>query len=103
MKRDPLIELANWSLRELFIEFGLAEQHHLNQLAFLRLEIRQQSQGFKRLDWHGLRLVQKYNDFFAFSCKPQERVIDCLDQAMLVCIPVDLRAQFLCQSEQQAA
>ena len=48
--------------REMLVEFRLAEQHDLQQLVPVRLEVGEQPDLLQRLDRHRVRLVDQHHD-----------------------------------------
>ena len=55
--RDPLPQLLELRRRELVAQVRLADQHDLQQLRFLGLEVREHAQLFERAEAQVLRLV----------------------------------------------
>ena len=55
--RDPLSELLELRRRELVAQVRLADEHDLQQLRLLGLEVRQHAQLFERPEAQVLRLV----------------------------------------------
>ena len=49
LEDDPLAQLPHLARGELGVELGLAEQHHLEELALLGLEVGQQAQRLERV------------------------------------------------------
>src|SRR5205814_10289312 len=58
VKADPLAQLPDRILGELAVELRLTEEHDLQKLALLGLEIGEQAQSFKSVERHCLALVE---------------------------------------------
>ena len=102
MKPDALLQLAHGLVAQLLVQLWLAEHDDLEQLALLRFQVRQQAQRLQRLERHGLRFVQAYDDAFARPGEFEQGEVQRLEQRMLVVVAVEIDAQLLGQREQQA-
>ena len=103
LEGDSLAQLANRLARELAVELGLAEQHHLQQLALLGLQVGQQAQRLERLERHRLALVHAQHHAFALARQREQRAGDALEQVVLVGSGIDLHAELVGELEQQRA
>jgi hypothetical protein len=60
---------------QLVAQFGLADQHDLQQLAFLRFQVGQQAQQFQQLGRQRLRLVDDQHELLARGVARQQVVV----------------------------
>ena len=77
---------CRWRPRS-FVEFGLAEQHDLQQLVRLRLEVGEQPDLLQRLGRHGVRLVDQHHDPLARGVALDQRVLQCAQHRMACVLP----------------
>ena len=60
--RDPLAQLADLRLAQIFVQFRLPEEQYLEQLVLLRLEIRKQPDLLQGRDRHALGFLHEHDD-----------------------------------------
>ena len=58
---DAFAQLPNLRLAQVFVQFGLTEQHDLQQLVLLGLEVGKQPDLFQGRDRHALRLFHEHH------------------------------------------
>ena len=68
---DAFSQLSDSQFRQLDIQFGLAEKHHLQQLVLICFEVTQQTYLLERLDRHALRFFDKNHDLAVASVLAQ--------------------------------
>ena len=62
---DPFAQLAHVGARQGVVEFRLSEQHELQQLVAVGLQVREQADFLQRFHRHGMRFVDQDDDLFA--------------------------------------
>src|SRR5688572_17791614 len=67
LESDALAQLAHRVGSELAVELGLAEEHHLHELALFGFEVREQAHRLQRGERHGLGLVHAKDDALALA------------------------------------
>ena len=76
MVDDAVLELAHVRLIQLGVQFRLPEQDDLQQLVIADLQVVEQAQLFQRIQRHGVRLIDQYDDTLAFAGLLLELVLD---------------------------
>jgi hypothetical protein len=73
--RDAVAQLAQLGLGERGIELGLAEQHDLQQLVAVRLEVGQQAPVLERVLGHDVRLVDQDHHAPSGAVEPDQMLL----------------------------
>src|SRR5207302_2415900 len=101
LEGDALAQLPDRFVRKPLVELGLAEQDHLDELAFFGLEVGEQLQSLEGFERHRLGLVQADHDALFLAREIEEREGQRLEQMVLVEVAVQLDPHFLREREQQ--
>ncbi len=80
MVGDAVLELAHVAPVEQGVEFGLAEQHQLQQLVAAGLEVGEQADLFERGRRHGVGFVDEHHDAAAVAVAADEVVLHRAEQ-----------------------
>lgn len=72
--RDPVLELPDFRLPQVVVEFGLAEERHLQQFVVFGVDIGQQPDFFQRGDRHALGFLDNHHHALAL-CVPLDQII----------------------------
>ena len=79
---DPLIELAQLGQLEILCQFGLADEHDLQELLGFRLEIGQQAYLFEYLGLQVLRFVDDEDAVLSFGGALEEILVEFVDHLL---------------------
>ncbi|MCY1408779.1 hypothetical protein D9M71_241080 [compost metagenome] len=106
-KGDALAQLTEFGALEQFVEFRLAEQHHLQQLAVLGFQVGQQTQGLEGFLRQGLGFVDQQHGALALGRQFDQPVVERRQQAVVVQLvgigDVQLNGQRLAQAARAEA
>src|SRR5882762_842228 len=101
LEHDALAQLPDRRAGQFAVELRLAEQHDLQELALLRLEIRQQPQRLERLEWHRLAFVNADQHALAQPRHVEQRLGDGAQQVMLIDACIDGQLELLGEGEHE--